>query len=100
MSSLPSVHCEQPHEGEVFAVFDLPPGPYPAPPGSTTWSARAATPGWRSTAPARPPIDAVGLFSVYPLEQNWNRGDREVVCIAKATSGTTTGSIKGGLGAT
>ena len=49
VSSLPSVDCTQPHQGEVFAVFDLPPVPTPAPTGSTTWSARAATPGWRST---------------------------------------------------
>ena len=37
----------------------------------------------------------MGLFSVYPLQQNWNSGDRQVVCIATAKSGTTTGSIKG-----
>jgi len=38
----------------------------------------------------------VGLFSVYPLEQNWRRGDRQVVCLATASSGgTTTGSIRG-----
>jgi hypothetical protein len=29
--SLPAVPCAQPHEGEVFAVFDLPAGPYPGP---------------------------------------------------------------------
>ena len=46
-------------------------------------------------SPSAPNDPSVGLFSVYPLEQNWARGDREVVCIATTKSGTTTGSIKG-----
>jgi len=95
VSSLPSVDCAQPHEGEVFAVFDLPPGPYPGAAGVDDLVSKGCNARLAEYSPGAPSDDAVGLFSVYPLEQNWERGDREVVCIAKATSGTTTGSIKG-----
>ena len=95
VSSLPSVHCAQPHQGEVFAVFDLPPGPYPGADGVDDLVSKGCNARLAEYSPGAPSDDAVGLFSVYPLEQNWERGDREVVCIAKATSGTTTGSIKG-----
>jgi serine/threonine-protein kinase len=95
VSSLPSVDCTQPHQGEVFAVFDLPPGPYPGADGVDELVSKGCNARLAEYSPGAPSDDAVGLFSVYPLEQNWERGDREVVCIAKATSGTTTGSIKG-----
>ena len=94
--SLPAVPCNQAHEGEVFAVFDLPAGPYPGQSGvddavNTECSGRLA--GYSTTAAADP---GVGLFSVYPLEQNWKAGDRQVVCIAAPFSGTASGSIKDG----
>jgi len=95
VSSLPSVDCAQPHQGEVFAVFDLPPGPYPGADGVDDLVSKGCNARLAEYSPGAPSDDAVGLFSVYPLEQNWERGDREVVCIAKATSGTTTGSIRG-----
>ena len=95
VSSLPSVDCAQPHQGEVFAVFDLPPGPYPGADGVDDLVSKGCNARLADYSPSAPADDAVGLFSVYPLEQNWNRDDREVVCIAKATSGTTTGSIRG-----
>ena len=93
--SLPGVPCAQPHEGEVFAVFDLPAGPYPGAAGVDDLVSKGCNARLAEYSPSAPADDAVGLFSVYPLEQNWNRDDREVVCIAKATAGTTTGSIKG-----
>ncbi len=95
VSSLPSVDCTQPHQGEVFAVFDLPPGPYPGADGVDDLVSKGCNARLAEYSPGAPSDDAVGLFSVYPLEQNWERGDREVVCIAKATSGSSTGSIKG-----
>ena len=89
--------CAQPHEGEVFAVFDLPAGDYPgAAAVDDAGVARSATTRLAAYSPSAETDPDVGLFSVYPLEQNWHRGDRQVVCLATASSGgTTTGSIKG-----
>jgi hypothetical protein len=96
VQSLPGVPCAQPHEGEVFAVFDLPGGTtYPGRDAvreqvATECNARLAT-----YSPSAQNDSSVGLFSVYPQEQSWTSGDREVVCIATADNGTVTGSIKG-----
>ena len=93
--SLPGVPCTQPHEGEVFAVFDLPAGDYPGQDAVDKQVSEQCNTRLSAYSPSAADDPAVGLFSVYPLRQNWERGDREVVCIATATSGTTTGSIKG-----
>lgn len=93
--SLPAVPCSQPHEGEVFAVFNLPAGPYPG--AEAVDKAVNDECSGRFAAYAPNPTDPnPGLFSVYPLQQNWERGDREVACIATpGGGGRSTGSIKG-----
>jgi len=94
--SLPGVPCTQPHEGEVFAVFDLPAGAYPGAAAVDQEVSRECNDRLGAYSPSAETNPDVGLFSVYPLEQNWRRGDRQVVCLATASSGgTTTGSIKG-----
>lgn len=93
--SLPGVPCAKAHEGEVFAVFDLPEGDYPGQAAVDEQVSTQCNSRLTAYSPSAQDNPAIGLFSVYPLEQNWVRGDREVVCIATAKSGTTTGSIKG-----
>jgi Septum formation/Domain of unknown function (DUF4190) len=93
--SLPAVPCSQAHEGEVFAVFDLPSGPYP---GAVTVEDRVTTECTARLAAYSPSAGSdgsYGLYSVFPREQNWKAGDREVACLAQALSGPSTGSIKG-----
>lgn len=95
VQSLPGVPCSQPHEGEVFAVFDLPAGDYPGGAAVEDQVAKECNDRIAAYSPGAAQDPDVGLFSVYPLEKNWNSGDRQVVCIATAKSGATTGSIKG-----
>jgi Septum formation len=93
--SLPAVPCSQAHEGEVFAVFDLPAGPYP---GASAVNEQATTECSARITVYSPTAGTDGtydLFLVYPRAQDWSRGDREIACVAAATVGTTTGSIKG-----
>lgn len=93
LQSLPSVPCAQPHEGEVFAVFDLPPGNYPgrlSPAITVQCSSRFAA--YAPNADVR----NIGLYVVYPRPESWARGNREVDCIATASGGTTTGSLRSG----
>ena len=35
------------------------------------------------------------MFYLYPVEQSWAAGDREVVCLAGSDKGKLTGSLKG-----
>jgi len=92
--SVNGVPCSQPHEGEVFAVFDLPAGPYPAPAQRDSQIESTCNDRLAGYAPAAVGDTSLGLFYVYPLERNWDAGDRESVCIAVTDPPTTT-SIRG-----
>lgn len=91
--NLPVVSCEEPHEGEVYAVFTLPSGPWP---GRESVKAQAGSRcggelgGYASDphAPAR--LRYVYLF---PNEDMWAT-DRSVICIAKDPAGPMIGSLK------
>jgi Domain of unknown function (DUF4190)/Septum formation len=93
--SLPAVPCSQAHEGEVFAVFDLADGPYPGENAITN----QATSGCQARIDAYSPTAGTDgtytLVWIYPRQQDWAKGSREITCVAAALSGTTTGSIKG-----
>jgi Septum formation len=95
VTTVPSVPCEEPHEGEVFAVFDLPSGDYPGNAAVESQVDKGCETRLAAYSPSAPTDSALEQFFIYPQERNWIKGDREVVCIAKAASGTTTGSIKG-----
>ena len=94
LRSLPGVPCSQPHDGEVFAVFELRAGPYPGASVVDDQVGRECNARLARYAPEAIEDPSVGHFSVYPLESNWVRGDREVACVATA-GGPTTGSLRG-----
>jgi len=95
LQSLPGVPCAQPHEGEVFAVFDLPGGDYPGRDAVREQVSTQCTAALYAYSPGARNDASIGLFTVSPQEQSWASGDRHVVCIATPPSGTVTGSIKG-----
>ncbi|MET0713087.1 MAG: DUF4190 domain-containing protein [Jiangellaceae bacterium] len=91
VASLPAVPCDQPHEGEVFALFDLPEGDYPNEAELIDQAETGCVDRLMVYAPEAAQDPALGLFYFYPLESSWP-ADRQVVCIAAAAE-TTTGSI-------
>lgn len=95
LASLPAAPCDQAHEGEVFAVFDLPPGDYPGQPEVENQATTECSTRLDAYAPSAATDENVGLFYLYPKARNWAAGDHEVVCVATSDSGPTTGSIRG-----
>jgi hypothetical protein len=94
--SLPGVPCAQPHQGEVFAVFDLTGGStYPGRPAVREQVQNECNSRLETYSPSAQGDTSIGLFSLYPQQESWVQGDRGVVCIATAETGTVTGSIKG-----
>jgi Domain of unknown function (DUF4190)/Septum formation len=90
--SLPAVPCAEPHEGEVYATFDLPEGEYPGDTAVVEQAETGCDERLSAVAPGAYEDPSVGLYYLYPVELSWP-DDREVVCIAISMSGTTTGSI-------
>jgi hypothetical protein len=92
ITSLPAVPCDQPHEAEVFAIFDLPEGDYP--PEAELFARAEAGCADRLAiyAPNAGNVASLEYSYIYPLEQGWP-ADREVVCFAGSPAGNLTGSI-------
>jgi hypothetical protein len=82
------VDCAVPHDNEVFAVFDLPDGDYPGSTGAET----SADGGCIAEFAAFVGIDydstSLDVWYLYPTEDSWNNGDREVVCMLFDPTGT------------
>lgn len=90
------VPCDQPHEAEAYAVFDLDNGSYPGT-DKVTATAEAECSGKKLT-------DYVGkdpklskdleVYYYFPQSTTWAFGDREVTCFVGSSDSTTTGSIR------
>lgn len=87
------VGCEEPHKGEVFALFTMPAGDFPGQAAIDGYQDRCAPalPGYSTEAAEDP---EVGLFVLYPTEDSWEDGDRAVTCIA-TTDRDRTVSLQG-----
>lgn len=87
--------CTEPHEGEVVAVFDLPAGPFPGQSAVQSKVEERCNDLLDDYSPSAQKDPKIELTALFPRKENWDVGDREVVCIAVPTSGTATGSIRG-----
>lgn len=94
LDSVDVVPCSQAHVGEVFAVFDLAAGPYPGAAEVQQQVEDGCNDRLAAYSPSAVTDPGIGLYAIFPLEQNWNAGDRETACIARSDP-PTTGSIKG-----
>lgn len=95
VKGFPSVPCTQPHEAEVVGAFSLPAGPYP---DQNTLQDRAGsecTTLLNAYSPSAAVNGSIQVTYTYPLAESWPT-DREVTCLATASSGTATGSLKAG----
>lgn len=96
VTRLPGVPCAEPHEGEVYALFDVSmEGDWP---GDDPILAEAdAGCDQRLQEYSQTAYDdlSVDIFYLYPSEQTWEVGDREVICVAYFLDGTRTGSLAG-----
>ena len=81
VSEVPVVDCAEPHDNEVYATFDLPDGDFPGIEQVQT----AASDGclgdrFESYVGTPYPESAIFASALWPTEQSWSAGDREVVC--------------------
>ncbi|HET9563247.1 MAG TPA: septum formation family protein [Mycobacterium sp.] len=84
--------CGDPHEGEIFAVMNMPDGGFPGQSAIEEYQNKCA-PELVKYSPEAARDPEVGLFVLYPSEDSWREGDRTVTCIA--TSDTPrTGTLK------
>ena len=91
IEDLPVIECGLPHEGEVYAIFDLPAGPWPGDAAVQKQAETRCQAEFKSYAPNA--ADSVEVLFLHPLQQSWTR-DRGVTCVATDERGTSTGSVR------
>jgi hypothetical protein len=100
IQSLPIVPCDEPHEAEVYAVFDLDSD------GAYNEDALAVEiddeclSRFEDFVGTSYDESVLDVYLIYPLEEGWATGDREVTCAVlqpDATGGVeeVTGTLKG-----
>ncbi|PSK98666.1 putative regulator of septum formation [Haloactinopolyspora alba] len=87
-----AVPCSQPHDGEVYANFELAEGDYPGESAVFTQAEQQCSVMLRNYSPDAFEDPAIGIYYLYPREDRWSF-DREVTCIAESLDGRTTGTI-------
>ncbi|WP_163796657.1 septum formation family protein [Mycolicibacterium sediminis] len=90
--TLPTVDCNEPHGGEVYAVLDLPGDAYPDASVLRDYQNRCPE---ELAAYAPDALEGdVGVYVLYPTEETWDAGDRVVTCIATLDP-KRTGTLRG-----
>ncbi|WP_155057828.1 DUF4190 domain-containing protein [Streptomyces blattellae] len=92
-----SVPCAGRHDGEVFAVVEMPDGSYPGDDEVTRFAddkCYALQDGYAMDAWALP--GTVDVYYLTPTRQSWRLGDREITCAFGHTDGASglTGSLR------
>ncbi|MFD9407695.1 DUF4190 domain-containing protein [Streptomyces sp. NPDC059989] len=90
------VPCDQPHEAEAYAVFDLEGGAYPGTEKVTAMAEEKCS-GTKLTdyVGAKPKLsEKMEMYYYFPQSTTWAFGDREVTCFLGDTTGSSTGSVR------
>lgn len=99
VSTVPVVDCEKPHDSEVYAVIVMADGDFPGDKAVVQQAADGCRAEFESFVGV-PAAESRYMFNaLYPTEESWNGGDREILCrVALITDGQVekvTGSLKG-----
>ena len=97
VTSLPLVDCDEDHQGEVFHVTTVEGGD--TFPGDETIAARGqeacAGDAFEDYVGAPYLRSELEIYTVYPSAFTWERGDREIVCLAiRPDGGDLTGTVR------
>ncbi|MEU9161937.1 DUF4190 domain-containing protein [Streptomyces sp. NPDC048424] len=94
--SVKIVPCDQAHEGEAYAVFNLDDGAYPGKDKVVSIAEEkcAGTALTDYVGKNANVSDKLDVFYYFPQPSTWAFGDREVTCFVGDSSGTSTGSVR------
>lgn len=87
------VPCSEPHEGQVYAVSDLPDAPWPGEEEVLVLSEERCLDQLERDFPETYDDLSVEVFFFHPTRGSWRFGDRQVLCVAQYLDGGRTGSL-------
>lgn len=92
------VDCSTPHDGEVFAIYEMP-GiadlPYPGEAAVEVVAQRECKRRFEGYVGVRLRFSELLMFYVYPSPGSWSAGQRTISCLAQLESGKLRESVRG-----
>jgi hypothetical protein len=96
VTNVPAVPCAQPHDNEVYAVFDV---TLPGFPGSEAMSQQAfdgCLERFEAFVGKDYQSSSLDVTHLYPTQESWDQNDREVICaVYDVNLNKLTGTMKG-----
>ena len=93
ISDLPAVPCAEPHDNEVYFLFDLPGDEFPVDVDQLADDGCFAQFATFVGAPYETSV--LDYFPIQPTVETWAEGDREVICSVFEPEVQTTGTLAG-----
>lgn len=97
VSDVPGVPCDEPHDNEVFAVFDIQEGTYPGEERTLEIADEGCLERFESYVGQTYEESALMITNLVPSKGSWHQvADREVICVAYDMElEKLTGSVRG-----
>lgn len=92
------VDCSTPHDGEVFATYEMPDTaglPYPGEAAVEVVAQRECKRRFEGYVGVRLRFSELLMFYVYPSPESWSAGQRTISCLAQLETGRLRESIRG-----
>lgn len=95
ISGLQVIPCAEPHFYEAYATTDLTDAAYPGESDVTKEASKFCTGEFKTFIGLATKESIYDMFYLYPVEDSWATGDREVLCLVGSGKGKITGTLKG-----
>jgi len=96
LQTIPVVPCSEPHEDEVYYVFDSTASEYPGEDELKNEARETCIDEFADFVGLAYDESSLDYWPMYPTEQSWEQGDREILCMVYDLSGEkVTGSLAG-----
>ena len=79
--TLPMVDCDDPHDNEAYAVYDMDDGPFPSQVAIDDEAIARCVPLFEDYVGSPYETSRLDIWWIFPTEESWNEGDQEVVCV-------------------
>ena len=95
LSDLQVIPCAEPHFYEAYGSTQLSGDVYPGESEVTKQANKFCSTEFTSFIGLATKDSGYDMFYLYPVEQSWAAGDREVLCLVGSDKGKLTGTLKG-----
>jgi hypothetical protein len=79
--TLPMVDCEDPHDNEAYALYDMADGPFPGQAVIDDEAIAKCVPLFEGYAGSDYETSRLDVWWIFPTTEGWSDGDREVACV-------------------